>query len=73
VPPRRRLLLNVKINATMLHDSPLLSAKHSTGARAARPMVKRYYFQTETLPDEGRPDDVRADRHWGPRKLARDQ
>jgi len=31
-PPRGRLLLNVKINATMLHDRPLLCAEHTTGA-----------------------------------------
>jgi hypothetical protein len=30
VPPRGWPLLNVKINATMLHDRPLLCAKHTT-------------------------------------------
>src|SRR5436190_3283687 len=33
--------------------SSLLSAKHSIGASAARPMVKSNYFQTETLPKRG--------------------
>jgi hypothetical protein len=37
VPPRGRLLLNVKINATMLHDRPLLCIRHTTGGETARP------------------------------------